>query len=173
MDIGRMCAGPLMPHELTTLQEQIDRKNKWDLRFLELARQISTWSKDPSTKCGAVIIRPDRTIASVGYNGFPMGMDDNPKLYDDREIKYSRVVHCEMNAILSAREQLRDYTLYCWPFLTCDRCAVHVIQAGIAQVVAPTCPSELMERWGEAFERTRAMYQEANVQVRELEFGGE
>lgn len=142
---------------------------KWDRRFLELAKYISLWSKDPSTQCGAVIVRPDRTIASVGYNGFPRGCDDSPELYADREAKYARVVHCEMNAILSAREPLQGYTLYTWPFLTCDRCAVHVIQAGIDCVVACTCPEDKKERWGEMFKRAHALYAEAGVGVLELD----
>ena len=55
---------------------------KWDRRFLALAEHVADWSKDPSTKTGAVIVRPDRTIASMGYNGFPRGMadtDDRPR----------------------------------------------------------------------------------------------
>lgn len=145
------------------------RGYKWDLRMLELARLISTWSKDPSTKCGAVITRPDRTIASVGYNGFPRGMQDTPHLYADREVKYSRVVHCEMNAVLSAREPLAGYTLYTWPFMTCDRCAVHMVQAGITRVVYPAATPEQLERWGDALTRAREIYNEANVAMLELE----
>ena len=41
---------------------------KWNVRFLDLARFIAAWSKDPSTKVGAVLVRPDRTIAAVGFN---------------------------------------------------------------------------------------------------------
>lgn len=47
--------------------------SKWDERFIELARLVATWSKDPSTKVGAVIVRPYRTVASVGFNGFARG----------------------------------------------------------------------------------------------------
>lgn len=46
---------------------------KWDARFLDLAVFIGDWSKDPSTKVGAVLVRPDRTIAGLGFNGFPRG----------------------------------------------------------------------------------------------------
>ena len=81
--------------------------NKWDGRFVELASHIAKWSKDPSTKCGAVIVRSDKTIASVGYNGFPRGLDDSGKLYDNRSVKYDRVIHAEMNAILNASESLK------------------------------------------------------------------
>ena len=43
----------------------------WDQRFIALADHIGQWSKDPSTQQGAVIVRPDKTIAATGFNGFP------------------------------------------------------------------------------------------------------
>ena len=102
-----------------------------------MAEHVSKWSRDPSTKCGAVIVRPDKSLASTGFNGFPRGMDDDEELYDNREVKYDRVIHAELNAILSAHEPVRGYTLYVWPLPTCSRCAVHVIQSGISRVVCP------------------------------------
>ena len=48
----------------------------WDYRFLELAQLVSKWSKDPSTKVGAVIVDKNRRILSVGYNGLPKGVKD-------------------------------------------------------------------------------------------------
>ena len=93
---------------------------KWDLRFLELAKVVASWSKDPSTQTGAIIVRPDKTIVSVGFNGFAQSMPDNSLLYDNREEKYSRIIHCEMNALLRAFEIvsfLRLYSfLYCFLF---------------------------------------------------------
>ena len=65
----------------------------WHQRFLALAAHVGSWSKDPSTKVGAVIVRNDRTIVSVGYNGFPRHCDDDPELYADRTKKYPRTVH--------------------------------------------------------------------------------
>ena len=53
---------------------KMKKSNKWETRFLEMARLVSGWSKDPSTKVGAVIVRPDKTIASVGYNGIAIGV---------------------------------------------------------------------------------------------------
>ena len=94
---------------------------KWDVRFILMARFVSEWSKDPSTKTGAVIVRPDRSVTSVGFNGFPKNMPDDPALYANREEKYSRVVHCEINASIHSREPVAGYTLYTWPFASCDR----------------------------------------------------
>lgn len=140
----------------------------WDKRFLGLAEHVSSWSKDPRTKVGAVIVRPNRTVVSVGYNGFPRGMTDLPPRYEDKDEKYSRIVHAEMNAILHSTEKLEGYTLYTWPFMTCDRCAVAVIQSGITRVVSPRCPEELLERWGESFKKSKEYYLEGRVAVTEL-----
>jgi dCMP deaminase len=128
----------------------------WDKFYLEMAELVSTRSKDPSTKTGAVIVAPDKHVISVGFNGFPKGMRDDEELYNNREEKYSRIVHCEMNAILFANLPLpKGSTLYTWPFMSCDRCVVHMLQAGIRKFVAPRCPADKAERWAPVFERTR------------------
>ena len=54
-------------------------KTDWDKRFLDLAEYISSWSKDTSSKVGAVIVHNKR-IVSTGYNGFPEGYDDDDAL---------------------------------------------------------------------------------------------
>src|SRR6266404_1646354 len=110
---------------------------KWDLRYLEMAKLVASWSKDPSTKAGAVIVRPDKSVLSVGFNGFPKTMPDNTEWYSNREEKYSRIVHCEINALIHSHELLTGYTLYTYPFLPCDRCCVQMIQAGIQRMIAP------------------------------------
>lgn len=136
----------------------------WDLRFLALAEHIAQWSKDPSTKTGAVIVRPDRTIAGMGYNGFPKGMPDKPEFYADRETKYSRVVHCEMNALMFCRDPLPlvGHTLYTTG-PSCDRCAVHMIQAGIRRFVYRNPTVEQFKRWN--VERTIRYFNEVNAEV--------
>lgn len=50
----------------------------WDLLFLKMVDELASKSKDPSTKCGAMIVRPDKSICSMGFNGFPKGMSDDP-----------------------------------------------------------------------------------------------
>lgn len=143
-------------------------KEWWDKWFLDLAAHISTGSKDPSTKVGAVIVRPDRTIASTGYNGFPMSMPDKAAHLENRDEKYSRVVHGEMNAILFAREPVKGYTLYTVPFMPCDRCFVHVVQAGIVRVVFPRCPEDKLIRWKDSFDKVRKYAAETGVELVEV-----
>lgn len=136
---------------------------KWDQRFLALAAHVATWSKDPSSQVGAVIVRPDKSIASLGFNGFPRGLSDDEALYNDRESKYARVVHAEMNAVLSAHEPVRGYTLYC-SHPVCDRCAVHLIQTGIARIVWPLeIAEEFRGRWAESTRRSIALFSEAGI----------
>lgn len=135
--------------------------DKWDRRFLELAAHVAQWSKDPSTKCGAVIVRPDKTICSVGYNGFPRNMKDDQELYDHRDIKYDRIIHAEMNAILNANEVVKGFTLYTHPGPSCLRCAAHVIQAGIVRVVSP----HVIETKGGMMLNSKPMFDEAGVEV--------
>ena len=136
---------------------------KWDLRFLELAATISKWSKDPSTKCGCIIVRPDRTVATMGYNGFPRRMEDPAELYVERDIKYSRVIHAEMNALLTAKESLRGYTLYAYPAWPCDRCAVHMIQAGLVRVVSVDAINDFGVRWNSSL--AIAYFREAGIDM--------
>jgi dCMP deaminase len=87
---------------------------KWHNRFLDLAKFISGWSKDPSTKVGAVIVDKNKRIVSVGYNGFPKDVKDDNRLYD-RESKYLIIIHAEINAILFANKSLDDCILYTYP----------------------------------------------------------
>lgn len=137
--------------------------SKWDKRFLRLAKEVASWSKDPTTKCGAVLVRPDKTIASVGFNGFPRKLPDRYDLYHHREQKLARIIHAEMNAIRYCQEKVDGYTVYVWPMPPCDRCAAHLISHNIARVVSPFPPQAQAERWKEALAQSEAMYDEAGV----------
>lgn len=137
--------------------------DSWDKRFLELAAGVAAWSKDPRCKVGAVIVRPDRTIVSLGYNGFARGVRDTRDRLDNREQKLFYTVHAELNAILTAREPLAGTTLYVVPLHPCASCAGAIIQAGIKRVVTP--PSENPGRWALSFEAAGNMLAEAGVEV--------
>jgi dCMP deaminase len=137
--------------------------NKWDRRFIELAQHIATWSKDPSTKVGAVITRPDNTICSMGFNGFAQIMPDKPELYADRESKYSRTLHAEVNAVLFARERVNGYTCYFSCGAPCDRCCVTLLQAGISRFVWPTMTEDYLSRWNESVLRTKQYLDECGI----------
>ena len=138
---------------------------KWDKRFLKLAEHIAGWSKDPSTRVGAVIATINHRIVSIGFNGFPQHVDDADERYADRDLKYKLIVHAEANALLFANRAPGGCDLFTWPFPPCSRCAGLIIQAGIARVVAPVLTGERRERWAADCELARQMFAEAGVVV--------
>lgn len=144
-------------------------RRKWDRRFLELAAHVGSWSKDPSTRVGCVIVDDKQRVVSMGYNGFPRGVRDDNERYAKREIKLSMTVHAEANALLNSVASVEGCTLYVTPLCTCNDCAKLVIQAGIQCVVFPTpIRPQDWERWNESTEVAMAMYKEARIKVRHM-----
>lgn len=117
----------------------------WNRRFLELASFISNWSKDPSTKVGAVIVDCNRRIISTGYNGFPIGVSDDQERLENRDFKYKAILHAEENAIMFAKKDLSRCSLYVSSLPPCSHCASLIIQSGIKNVY--TWEQEIPERW--------------------------
>ena len=141
------------------------RLSKWDSRYIDLAKQISTWSKDPSRKIGAVAVGSKGQILSQGYNGFPRGILDLPERYENREVKYKHVVHAEMNVIYNATfsgVSLDGASLFVYGLPVCNECAKGIIQVGINRVVIYT--DEIVPAiWTDAFALTWDMFKEAGV----------
>lgn len=136
--------------------------DKWDRRFLAVAELVSTWSKDPSTKLGCVLVR-DRRIVATGYNGFPAPIADDERLHV-RDTKYKYVVHGEMNAVLQAGLEARGTTLYLHSpngGPPCERCCPHLITVGVERVVYWNAPEN--PRWPQA--TSLAMLNEARVGI--------
>jgi len=148
----------------------MNSQQEWDDFYLGLAKYVSTKSKDPSTKTGAVIVKPNKRPATFGFNGFPQKMEDKPEWYANRDEKYSRIIHCEMNAVLFAESDLTGCTLYTYPFMSCDRCFVHMVQAGITRFVAPQATPDQLTRWGAAFDKVRGYAKDMGVVIEELEW---
>ena len=116
---------------------------KWDRRFLDLAKTVGLWSKGPRKYVGAVIVRPDKSVASMGYNGPPRGFDDALFLRMERDEQHKVVIHAEDNAIqqmaIDDRYELTygtAYTLYVSPLYPCVNCAQKIVNFGIKRVVA-------------------------------------
>ena len=91
------------------------------------------------------------------------------ELYNNREEKYLRVVHCEINSLLFAPERVKGYTLYTYPFASCSRCAVEMLQSGISRFVFPKLQDDKIERWGESLKRTISYFDEAKVEWSEYD----
>ena len=145
-----------------------ERDNKWDNRFMNMAQMISTWSKDPSSQIGAVAVNNDRRILATGYNGFPRGIADTDERLNDRDEKYPRIIHAEMNVLMNALYNgvsLKDATIYVYGLPICPDCTKSVIQAGVKRVVLPY-PIEVKGKWKQVWEdQSKPMFKEAGIIV--------
>jgi len=121
-----------------------DKQKKWAQRWVAMADLVASWSSDPSTKCGAVIVDDDsNTVLATGYNDLPRGVEDT----EDKWVrppegdKYEWVEHGERNAIYNAARQgvsVKGATMYLnYAVECCTACSRAIIQAGINRVVGP------------------------------------
>ena len=111
----------------------------WDEYFMGVALLTAERSKDPSTQVGACIVNKDKKIISTGYNGAPIGYDDDKYMNWEREgdflnTKYAYVCHAELNAILNSPSPVTGCTIYVALF-PCNECAKAIIQSGIKEIV--------------------------------------
>jgi dCMP deaminase len=142
----------------------------WDKKFVDMVELVSTWSKDPSTKVGAVIVDEQHNVRAVGYNGFPRNVDDNKQERWERPIKYKFAEHAERNAIYSAARHgtsIEGCVMYLGLF-PCADCARAIIQVGIKTVVIDgrkyNSEDEKFMHWAEDFVVAQTMFNEAQVQ---------
>lgn len=138
--------------------------SKWDERFMRLAREISTWSKDPSSKIGAVIVNEDRHILATGYNGFPRGIEDTEERLNDREQKYPKIVHAETNALMNALYNgvcVKGAAIYVYGLPVCPDCAKLIIQSGIKRIVLSPDPYISITNWSDKWNNlSKPMFKE-------------
>ena len=111
----------------------------WDEYFMGVALLSARRSKDPNTQVGAGIVNEKNKIVGAGYNGLPIGCDDNEfpweKQGDFLQTKYPYICHAELNAILNnIGMDLHGCKMYTALF-PCNECAKAIIQSGIAEVV--------------------------------------
>lgn len=154
--------------ELFVISNLFDR-NKWDKRYLELAKCVSTWSKDPSTQVGAICVL-NGNILSTGYNGFPRGIIDKKERLENRDVKLSYVVHAEQNVIYNAcfhGISLKNSSIYIYGLPVCSDCAKGIIQAGIKDVYIEN--KEYSNVWTESFSKSLSMFKETDIKVFALE----
>lgn len=151
-----------MKHRLLNMETN-GRDSTWWPRYLGIAREVSTWSKDPSTQVGAIAVGSKGQILAQGYNGYPRGMDDSD--YSNREEKYKKIVHAEMNCIYNASwngVSLDGADLFVYGLPVCHECAKAIIQVGIRRVICPYNPA-WPKKWEESFKLTKQFFDEAGV----------
>lgn len=132
----------------------------WIRRYYLLARHVAGWSKDPSTRVGAVIVGKQPGKIALGYNGFPRGIADTEDRLSDRTKKYSMIQHAERNALDNASFDLEGATLVATMF-PCSECVKSIIQRGITTVASP--PPLDRSPWREDADLSKSMLQEAGV----------
>jgi dCMP deaminase len=150
----------------TIVEKGMLTMTNWDQRLYDLASFVAQWSKDPSTKVGAVLVGKERREIALGYNGFPPGIADTPERLTDRTMKYKLVQHAERNVLDNARFDVRGGTLYV-TFFPCSECAKSIVSRGITRVVTPAPPSDCREPWATEIEWARLILTEAGVQLEE------
>ena len=137
---------------------------KWQERFLSLAQTVAQWSKDPTTKVGAVAAAHSKQILETGFNGLPRGVQDLPERME-RPAKYIWTAHAEENLVAhAARKVLEGSTVYV-THLCCNACARMLINAGVAKVVIGTGQTSMPL---EQFEAALTMFEEACVELEQL-----
>lgn len=141
----------------------------WNLRFMDLAKQVSTWSKDPSKKIGAVVVGSKRQILSTGYNGFPRGIEDTDERLNDRDLKYKYVVHAEMNAIYNATytgTSLDGASMYIYGLPICHECAKGIIQVGIKEVFIHRKSLLDKPNWYDSYLKSKEMFDDVGITIK-------
>ena len=133
----------------------------WNQRCMDLAHHVADWSKDPSTKVGAVIVNDNKQVLGLGYNGFPRGVYDCPERFNNRSIKLLFVAHAERNALDNATS-VEGATLYSTLF-PCTDCAKGIIQRGIKRVVTSEPSPAQHERFN--CDISAIMFKEAGVEL--------
>ena len=151
--------------------ERFEMSDKWNKRFIDLAKEIGSWSKDPSTQVGAVAVDPKRKkILATGYNGFPRGIIDSEERLNTRELKYRYTVHGEMNCIYNAAlngTSLDGSDIYVYGLPVCSECAKGIIQIGVKRVFA-CYPETVSQKWAESGALTSEMFNETGVEYYQL-----
>jgi len=141
---------------------------KWADRYMKLAQVISTWSKDPSTKVGAIVVGHNGEILSQGYNGFPRKIKDTNNRLNNRSEKYKYIIHAEMNAIFNASlngVSLQNSSIYIYGLPICHECAKGIIQVGIKKVIIH---KQIKDNWQESCQIAQEMLIEAGVTIIEI-----
>lgn len=151
--------------EETYSKENVVGETNWDRRYLELAKLVSGWSKDPKAQVGAIILDRNHHIVALGYNGFPRNVEDSAERLEG-DLKNEMVVHAEENAILIAGPQCSGGTMYVVGKPVCSRCSGVIIQARIKIVIAAQPKKGTTSKWDKSGFIAQQMFSEANVKFR-------
>lgn len=141
--------------------------DKWNNRFIKLAEHVSEWSKQ-GHKIGAVITNTKNEVISLGYNGFPSGIEDDKRL-ENKELRREMCIHAEQNCILHAKQDLTNCKIYIYGYCCCSKCALLIIQSGIKEVYYKNIPNKkTSEYWEKDLAFAKDLLKEAKILVKEI-----
>ena len=145
----------------------LSRQQKWDRRYLRLARELASFSKDPSTGVGCIVADEDGDIIAATFNGLPRGVHDSVERLSNRDLKYRMIEHAERNATRVATKKGGDAagtTFYVYPFQPCGPCAAHLAQHKVKRIVSMHAEDAgLIARWSEDITLANQIYREAGI----------
>lgn len=146
-------------------QEWKNSLANWNKRFLKLAKEVASWSKDPSKQVGVIYVGENRNILATGYNGFPRGIEDSDERLNVREDKYKYVVHAEQNGIYNAclnGQSLKNSIAYVYGLPVCSECTKALIQVGVKEV-HQMLTEELGDIWIESSKLSQQLFDEVGI----------
>ena len=83
---------------------QKKKMDKWDRRFMRIACEVASWSKDPKRQVGSVLVDQNKRIISTGYNGLPTQLDSIRIV--PNSLKNALTIHSEINTLANIRKEL-------------------------------------------------------------------
>lgn len=142
------------------------RDVSWDELFMSMVYLIAMKSKDNHTHIGAVVVDKNHKIRSLGYNGFPRGINDNKSWRQEKPEKYFWFEHAETNALHNRDLSLEGCVMYT-NGIPCADCARAIIQSGLKEVVYDFYwNEENSDKWKNSCNRSKKMFREARVKLR-------
>lgn len=137
---------------------------RWMPRFVRIAEEVASWSKDPSTKVGCVLVDEQCRVVGTGYNGFPRGIQDDPLWLEQRDVKLTITIHAEENAMFNAVAEVGGT----YAFVThapCAACVSRMVQNGVVGAAYPVPEGEFAERWAESYALSRSVAYRAGLKL--------
>jgi dCMP deaminase len=161
---------------LSNGSEVVMRRSK-AIKYYKLTQYMANlFSKDPSTKVGALFMYPGTLhILSMGYNGMPRNIDESKAERWERTLKYKMVEHAERNAIYNAAHSgvsLRD-SICVASLCPCSDCSRGLIQSGCKMLITRDindvqgcgCSPDVIKRWSPEWDISISMMKEAGIEI--------
>lgn len=136
--------------------------------YMNVADAHAGMSPDPSTKVGAVIVSDGR-IVSYGFNHIPSPINYTESQLQNREWKYPRVIHAEIDALAKIGPHNFHHPVLYVTHFPCAQCAISIVHAGIKEIYTRRVPPEMLDRWAVSMKLASEILTEGGVFVNYLD----